>query len=483
MRASVTVSLAALAGCFSGFREHPRGDVDAGPSVVTGMSDDGGAPDRPQLDQARTDLPATSPPDAQAPDVCQPLTCATAGASCGTLSNGCGGMLDCAGCPSNQTCGAAGPNKCGVGPCMPESNSAFCARLGKTCGQVTGTDSCGQERSVSSCGTCTAPQTCGGGDTPNVCGCKGESDSAFCARLGKACGQFSGTDSCGQPRAVASCGTCSAPQTCGGGGTPNACGCTKTTCAAHDANCGSISDGCGGTIPSCGMCTDPQVCGGGGANRCGCTPLTSGGTRYVDPSSGTDDAQHGGGPGSCAYKTITYAAAHAGGDIVLAKATYQAPAETFPLVLDGTRKLLCNGATLRGSGGGNKDTVEFQGTANGLDQCVVDGQQAGSMCVYVSHASGAGAVHTISKCDIQKCGFTAVYVASGNLSVSGSVIHEAPLDGILWYGTTGSMTGNQFSGNTRDITCPATTSAGITGSGNTSAGGAPVCSMCANCPF
>lgn len=49
---------------------------------------------------------------------------------------------------------------------------------------------------------------------------------------------------------------CTAPQTCGGGGTPNVCGrpaCVPTTCAAQSKNCGSIPDGCGGTI-SCGAC-------------------------------------------------------------------------------------------------------------------------------------------------------------------------------------------------------------------------------------
>jgi acid phosphatase len=45
--------------------------------------------------------------------------------------------------------------------------------------------------------------------------------------------------------------------------------CTPTTCAAKGANCGTISDGCGGTL-SCGTCTPPQTCGGGGAaNVCG----------------------------------------------------------------------------------------------------------------------------------------------------------------------------------------------------------------------
>src|SRR5262249_59969872 len=58
-------------------------------------------------------------------------------------------------------------NVCG---CTAESNTAFCSRLMKTCGAVSGTDNCGMARNVTSCGTCTMPQTCGGGGTANVCG-------------------------------------------------------------------------------------------------------------------------------------------------------------------------------------------------------------------------------------------------------------------------------------------------------------------------
>ncbi len=48
-----------------------------------------------------------------------------------------------------------------------------------------------------------------------------------------------------------------------------ACKCVPTTCAEGGANCGTISDGCGGTL-NCGMCTAPQVCGGAGVvNQCG----------------------------------------------------------------------------------------------------------------------------------------------------------------------------------------------------------------------
>ena len=83
-------------------------------------------------------------------------------------------------------------------------------------------------------------------------------------------------DGCG---GTVNCGTCTLPQTCGGGtpSNPNVCGCTpKTTCPAGD-NCGTVPNGCGGTV-SCGSCTAPQTCGGGtpsNPNHCGCTPSTT----------------------------------------------------------------------------------------------------------------------------------------------------------------------------------------------------------------
>ena len=54
--------------------------------------------------------------------------------------------------------------------CAPETDAAFCSRLGKNCGSVTDNDNCGNSRTVSSCGSCVSPNTCGGGGTPNVCG-------------------------------------------------------------------------------------------------------------------------------------------------------------------------------------------------------------------------------------------------------------------------------------------------------------------------
>ena len=53
------------------------------------------------------------------------------------------------------------------------------------------------------------------------------------------------------------------------GGAPPPPACTPTTCAAQGKNCGTIPNGCGGTL-TCGACTAPQTCGSGGVtNVCG----------------------------------------------------------------------------------------------------------------------------------------------------------------------------------------------------------------------
>jgi hypothetical protein len=228
-----------------------------------------------------------------------PAFCSRLGKNCGSVSatdncNTARTVASCGTCTAPATCGGGGTaNVCGTPACTPETDPAFCSRLGASCGSFSGTDNCGSSRTVASCGTCTAPQTCGGGGAANVCGtasCTPETDPAFCSRLGKNCGGFSGTDNCGAARTVASCGTCTAPQTCGGAGAANVCGGTTTCTPETDAafcsrlgmNCGSVSatDNCSTprTVASCGTCTAPQTCGGGGtANVCGapaCTPET-----------------------------------------------------------------------------------------------------------------------------------------------------------------------------------------------------------------
>src|SRR5207248_1456961 len=62
------------------------------------------------------------------------------------------------------------------------------------------------------------------------------------------------------------CGSCAAGQSC----TAHKCAanCTPKTCAQLGAQCGSASDGCGGTL-ACGSCPSGESCGAGGVtNKC-----------------------------------------------------------------------------------------------------------------------------------------------------------------------------------------------------------------------
>ena len=106
--------------------------------------------------------------------------------------------------------------------CVPETNPAFCARLAKNCGSVTGTDNCGAPRTVSSCGTCAAPQTCGGGGTANVCG--GGSNTSPCGGL------------CASPTVFAS-------QNFQSGNLGTNATCHQTAANLQGANCGNFAGG------------------------------------------------------------------------------------------------------------------------------------------------------------------------------------------------------------------------------------------------
>jgi hypothetical protein len=120
--------------------------------------------------------------------------------------------------------------------------------------------------------------SCSAGETFDTTSCSCQCSHMTCATAGANCGTIS--DGCG---GSLSCGGCAPPQTCGGAGVPNQCGvCTPTTCAAAGADCGAVSDGCGGSL-SCGWCDPPQTCGGAGAgNRCGGTSCGQAGERACE---------------------------------------------------------------------------------------------------------------------------------------------------------------------------------------------------------
>lgn len=210
---------------------------------------------------------------------CKPQTCAAAGANCGPIGDGCGGVIaNCGTCDAGDSCGGGGtPSQCGHPACSPKT----CTDLGANCGAAG--DGCGGL--IPSCGTCEAG-TCGGGG-PSKCGIGGGDggvgDGGVCVPTKVACA----VDDCGP--IADGCGgllncpaTCPTGQSCGGGGTPSVCGappCVKATCGTQ--NCGFIADGCGGVV-SCwpvgtSVCGPGQSCGGAGtANMCGTAPGCTG---------------------------------------------------------------------------------------------------------------------------------------------------------------------------------------------------------------
>ncbi len=221
--------------------------------------------------------------------VCIPKSCAAVGATCGALSDGCGGVLACGTCGATERCGTGtDANRC-VRACTPQT----CAALGATCGMQG--DGCGGSLD---CGTCSvAGETCGGGGTPNRCGA-GPCTPTTCATLMANCGSVS--NGCG---ALLDCGTCRATEVCGVV-RPNQCAptCTPTTCAALGAQCGTAPDGCGGTL-MCPTCPGGQTCGIGGANTCGTVTVDAGmdvitrldaGMDVITRTDGGDAAAEGG---------------------------------------------------------------------------------------------------------------------------------------------------------------------------------------------
>ena len=214
---------------------------------------------------------------------CTKLTCATAKANCGPIGDGCGGVVQCGTCGSNESCGGGGvPSTCGKPPCTKKT----CADTGANCGALG--DGCGGL--IASCGTCDAG-ICGGGG-PSKCGtggAGGDGGGGPCVKTKTACAAgdcgpiadgCGGLLDCSPPAWPA----CPAGQSCGGGNVPSVCGappCVKKTCGTQ--NCGFIADGCGGSVscwpapPAPPVCGPGESCGGAlVANTCGTPPGCTG---------------------------------------------------------------------------------------------------------------------------------------------------------------------------------------------------------------
>ncbi len=136
----VLLTAAALAACGGSSK---GGDGD----------DDGGPGDEIDAGGGGTD----------AGEGCGLVTCESAGATCGPIGDGCGGIIECGDCDAPETCGGGGtPSVCGGDSgCVPQD----CDDVGAECGPIG--DGCGD--SIASCGECDDGEACGGGG-PSICG-------------------------------------------------------------------------------------------------------------------------------------------------------------------------------------------------------------------------------------------------------------------------------------------------------------------------
>jgi hypothetical protein len=189
---------------------------------------------------------------------CVPPTCAQAGAECGYLTNPCGGApIQCGECDSGQTCGADGHlNKCGSGTCQPRPGCV----ADVDCGTVS--DGCD---GILTCGDCSVGPC--GASTPHKCGCP-PLDCGYrdCGKVTDACGASKDCGSCALPE------KCGGDASQGITGVPGLCTCIPKTCQSLGANCGSgLDDGCGGKL-TCGPNTCPnagETCGAVTPGVCG----------------------------------------------------------------------------------------------------------------------------------------------------------------------------------------------------------------------
>lgn len=170
------------------------------------------------------------------------------------------------------------------------------------------TDAC--QRGMKRCGgggvseCITGPRGCTEWSDARACPIPGQtcegSGSCTCSPVGRVCqgSAVYDSDSCGETNFVRSCEHGCYQGACEAAPEPS---CRKRTCSSAGAMCGSLSDGCGGTL-NCGSCgSSGQECGTN--NRCECVAAVrttcSGGHVYEEDSCGSLGRQIETCPGGC----------------------------------------------------------------------------------------------------------------------------------------------------------------------------------------
>ena len=205
---------------------------------------------------ACTDPAKECDPDTNKCVACQNVSCIDLGYECGAAWLGCGpqtNLSNCGDCSAkpNTTCNPI-LHICEP-KCTPMAKAVICAAAktnGKDCGIIT--DNCG---GVIDCGGCPAGEGCGIRGVANQC--SPAEEPLECMQAGKNCGQIDSL--CG---GKVDCGTCPVGQVCNSNNVCGPA-CTPKDCTdpAYASGCGTqLDDGCLGKIPACVCTTAGQIC-------------------------------------------------------------------------------------------------------------------------------------------------------------------------------------------------------------------------------
>ena len=190
---------------------------------------------------------------------CTPKSCfeVTPG-TCGAIADGCGGTITC-GCDFGQTCGGGGtPGFCGTAATLSVSSLTLNPTSVTGGSSSTGTVSLNVAAPSGGAAVFLSSNTTAATVPQSVVVAAGQTTASFSVTTSSVQATTSATIT-GQLAGTVTAALSIQP----------AGACTPTTCAAQGKNCGTISNGCGGTL-TCGSCSSPQTCGGGGvANVCG----------------------------------------------------------------------------------------------------------------------------------------------------------------------------------------------------------------------
>lgn len=273
-RARLSYRILWLAGALAVVAACAKVKTTAAPSIPgsggTGISDGGGAGD---AGMGAPDAWRAVSPDAavESAGCTTKVSCTpTGGRYCGTIGDGCFGVLECGTCPADQICDS---NVCVKGAaCVPLScqnaTAQYCGKVGDGCGRALNCGACPADKICSASGLCVP----GSGCVPLTC--TTAAGVRFCGSIGDGCG------------GNLDCGACTAPATCGGLGIAGVCGdpnCKKISCspAGGGQYCGKIGDGCGGTLDCGTACPGGMTCG---------ASATAGGMGYPNVCPGTGTA-------------------------------------------------------------------------------------------------------------------------------------------------------------------------------------------------